>query len=473
VLEVDNLVFTALTPHPPIIISEVGGEERDKAKKTCQAMEVWAQMVKDKVPDTIVLVSPHGTVYQDAITLNEEGQVAGNLAQFGASQVRLSYATDLELASAIKQMSGRHNVPVVGMDKCLAQKYGAKLELDHGALVPLYYLDSIGVRCQLVSVTMGLLPFEELYAFGLAVQQAARLLDKRVVVIASGDLSHRLTPDAPAGYSPEGKLFDDFLVQALQEFKVEDILNVNQELGEKAGECGLRPIIMMLGALDGMDVEARVLSYEEPFGVGYLVAGFTPLGLNPERELHKQLLEQRAAQLKQRRAGESEAVRLARETLEHYVVKGQPWPSRGEERPPAGLEGRAGVFVSIKKHGQLRGCIGTTAPTQGSIIAEIRQNAISAGTRDPRFWPIEEDELADLVYSVDVLREPEDIDGLGQLDPQKYGVIVSSGNKSGLLLPMLEGVDTVEAQVAIAKQKAGLQPEQPCQLQRFEVVRYH
>jgi AmmeMemoRadiSam system protein A len=230
---------------------------------------------------------------------------------------------------------------------------------------------------------------------------------------------------------------------------------------------------MMLGALDGMDVEARVLSYEEPFGVGYLVAGFTPLGLNPERELHKQLLEQRAAQLKQRRAGESEAVRLARETLEHYVVKGQPWPSRGEERPPAGLEGRAGVFVSIKKHGQLRGCIGTTAPTQGSIIAEIRQNAISAGTRDPRFWPIEEDELADLVYSVDVLREPEDIDGLGQLDPQKYGVIVSSGNKSGLLLPMLEGVDTVEAQVAIAKQKAGLQPEQPCQLQRFEVVRYH
>lgn len=469
----DNLVFTGIAPHPPIIVPEVGGKEREKAKATCKAMEEWAQLVKDKLPDSIVLVSPHGTVFQDAITINEEQEVSGSLAQFGALQVKLSFSTDVELAAAIRQMSGRHNVPVVGLDKALAKKHGARQDLDHGALVPLYYLDTAGVRCQLVSVSMGLLPFEDLYAFGLAVQQAARLLDKRVVMVASGDLSHRLTPEAPAGYSPEGRKFDDLLVQAVREFKVEDILEIDRELGENAGECGLRPIIMMLGALDGMDVESRVLSYEGPFGVGYLVAGFTPQGLNPEQELLRKLLDKRGARVKERRARESEPVSIARESLEHYIIHGEPLFAREGEQPPAGLAGRAGVFVSIKRHGQLRGCIGTTAPTQADILAEIRHNAISAGTRDPRFWPVEEAELADLVYSVDILKEPEAIDGMEQLDTQKYGVIVRSGNKAGLLLPNLEGVDTVEEQVAIAKQKAGIGPDEPCRLERFEVVRYH
>lgn len=469
----DNLVFTGIAPHPPIIIPEVGGKEREAAKATYTAMEVWAQMVKDKVPDTIVLVSPHGTVFQDAITINEEREISGDLSQFGAAQVKLSYSTDLELATAIKQMAGRHNVPTVGMDKSLAGKHGVRQELDHGAMVPLYFLDRAAVRCQLVSVTMGLLPFEELYAFGLAVQQAARLLDKRVVMVASGDLSHRLTPEAPAGYRAEGKIFDELLVQAVREFKVEDILELDEELKEKAGECGLRPIIMMLGALDGMDVESRVLSYEGPFGVGYLVAGFTPRGLSPERELLRKMQTKREAMVRERRAGESDPVRIARESLEHYIIQGQPLPAREGATPPVGLEGRAGVFVSIKKHGQLRGCIGTTAPTQASIVEEIKQNAISAGTGDPRFWPVEEEELEDLVYSVDVLMEPESIDGLELLDPKKYGVIVSSGNKAGLLLPNLEGIDTAEEQVSIAKQKAGLKQEEPCRLKRFEVVRYH
>ena len=132
----------------------------------------------------------------------------------------------------------------------------------------------------------------------------------------------------------------------------------------------------------------------------------------------------------------------------------------------------AGVFVSLKKKGRLRGCIGTVFPQQGNIIEETIHNAISAGHRDPRFHPVRDEELDDLDISVDVLRASEPVDGKEDLDPERYGVIVRSGRKQGLLLPNLEGVDTVEEQVDIARQKAGISPGEPLELERFEVVRY-
>lgn len=139
---------------------------------------------------------------------------------------------------------------------------------------------------------------------------------------------------------------------------------------------------------------------------------------------------------------------------------------------PPELSGRAGVFVSLKKQGQLRGCIGTFLPTQSNIAAEIIHNAIGAGTGDPRFWPANPEEVAELTVSVDVLSEPEKINSLKDLDPRRYGVIVAKEQRRGLLLPDLEGVDTVEEQVAIARQKAGIRPEDPVELYRFYVTRY-
>lgn len=162
---------------------------------------------------------------------------------------------------------------------------------------------------------------------------------------------------------------------------------------------------------------------------------------------------------------------LARQTLETYIRTGKRI-SVPEGLPHEMLEGRAGVFVSLKKHGQLRGCIGTIAPTCSCIAEEIIQNAISAGTEDPRFSPVRENELDDLIYSVDVLSEPEPIKDTSQLDVVRYGVIVTSGYKRGLLLPNLEGVDTVEQQVEIAMQKAGIRKGESYSLERFEVVRH-
>ena len=135
-------------------------------------------------------------------------------------------------------------------------------------------------------------------------------------------------------------------------------------------------------------------------------------------------------------------------------------------------DNRAGVFVSLKLDGNLRGCIGTISPTTQSIADEIIQNAISAGTEDPRFPPVSEEELKRLIYSVDILGCAEKIKSTDELNPEKYGVIVSVGHKRGLLLPNLEGIDTAEEQVSIALKKAGISPAENYRLERFEVVRH-
>lgn len=133
---------------------------------------------------------------------------------------------------------------------------------------------------------------------------------------------------------------------------------------------------------------------------------------------------------------------------------------------------KAGVFVSIKKKGELRGCIGTIYPTKNNVVEEIISNAISSSTRDPRFFPVEREELKLLTYSVDILSEPEKIEKMSRLNPKKYGVVVKSGHKTGLLLPDLEGVDTPEMQVNIAKSKAGIFPDEEFEIYRFTVTRY-
>ena len=240
---------------------------------------------------------------------------------------------------------------------------------------------------------------------------------------------------------------------------------------EAAAECGQKSFIIMAGAFDGCKVKSEKLSYEGPFGVGYGVCSFRNEGRDDERcflEKYKGIHNEKMSGIKK---DEDEYVRLARESLESYIknkkkIEVPDGASRGL------TERRAGAFVSLKKDGNLRGCIGTIGPTKDSLALEIIENAISAAVRDPRFQPVREDELQDLVYSVDVLSEPEDIESEDELDVKKYGVIVTARGKRGLLLPNLEGVDTVRDQINIAKQKAGIEEYEPVEMQRFQVVRH-
>jgi AmmeMemoRadiSam system protein A len=164
-------------------------------------------------------------------------------------------------------------------------------------------------------------------------------------------------------------------------------------------------------------------------------------------------------------------VELAKKSIETYIREGKTLEPPGS--PPPDMSGKAGVFVCIKKHGELRGCIGTFTPACDSIARETIMNAVSAATKDPRFPPVRENELNDLSYSVDILTCPEKVGGIGDLNPKRYGVIVQSGYRRGLLLPDLEGVDTAEHQIRIAGLKAGISPGEDIEISRFEVRRYN
>jgi len=165
-------------------------------------------------------------------------------------------------------------------------------------------------------------------------------------------------------------------------------------------------------------------------------------------------------------------VKLAKNTVELYIREGKVLQMREEDLTPE-MKEQAGVFVCLKVRGILRGCIGSFQPTESDVAHEVVQNAVSAATQDPRFQMVRINELDTLEYSVDVLTPPERIHDSRELDPRRYGVIVRSGGRRGLLLPDLEGVDTVEYQISIAMQKAGIPPGTPVELSRFEVKRYH
>lgn len=464
-----RIVFCGVAPHPPIVLPEVGGEESGKVSGTFQAMARFAEDLAKSGAEVVIIISPHGSVFRDGVAINSSEVLSGNLRQFRAD-LEFEYNNDMDLIQEIIKQAGKHGITAVELDDALAQEYGVSLKLDHGVTVPMYFLDKAGIDMPMVSIAMGLLPFEELYAFGAAIKDAVMGLDRKVALIASGDMSHRLTPDAPAGFSEQGAVFDRAIIELLQTKNFKGIINIDQGMAEEAGECGLRTIIMMLGATDGQETEVEVLSYEGPFGVGYMVAEvISQKEIKPS--LLKELFDERKEKIKERRAGESILVSLARQALETYVRDGRKIIPDLVEEPL--LREKAGVFVSIKKHGQLRGCIGTILPTRDNIAGEIVNNAISAGTGDPRFDEVEPEELDDLVYSVDVLKAPEPINSIDKLDVKRYGVIVRSGRRSGLLLPNLEGINSVEEQLAVARQKAGIGPNESVEMERFEVVRYH
>ncbi|MCK8824382.1 AmmeMemoRadiSam system protein A [Fuchsiella alkaliacetigena] len=467
-----GLKFAGLSPHPPLLVPEIGGRRLKEIQDTQLAMQSFAKQVAQVEPDLVITISPHGPVFSDAISILNISQLKGDFAQFGFPDLELSYDLAEDVIEDIVRFAKEEEITVARIDKASTNKFNVSSKLDHGVLVPLYYLREAGVKeVPLLPLTMGMLPYTELYKFGKILQLLSEQWDYRIALIASGDLSHRLTADAPAGFSPQGKEFDQKIVEILKEDKVAEIFDLEQSLIEKAGECGLRPIVMMLGALDGLAVDNKFLAYEGPFGVGYAVASYRITGRDESRELLDQLLAGQNLQLRQQRATESVLVKLARKTVEEYALNKEIIEAPESLTPE--MEKEAGVFVSIKKNGQLRGCIGTTEATEENVAQEIIRNALNAAFKDPRFPKVDANELAELTYSVDVLGEAEKVEDIEELDPQKYGVIIKKGSKRGLLLPRLDGVDSVEKQLEIAKRKAGLAPqEEDIEIMRFEVKRY-
>ncbi|MBP3265271.1 MAG: AmmeMemoRadiSam system protein A, partial [Acidaminococcaceae bacterium] len=346
--------------------------------------------------------------------------------------------------------------------------------LDHGTMVPMYFLAKYCKTCKIVRLALSGFSLKEHYRVGMLIAETADKLGRKIAWIASGDLSHKLTKEGPYGFNPAGPQYDKKIMEVMGSGNFADLFSFKDDFLEEAAECGHRSFVLMAGAFDGLAVESRKLSYEGPFGVGYGVTLFRPAGPDDSRHFLEAYDIIRNKMKADRLAKEDEYVKLAREVIEHYVKTNGGYLRTPRHIIPEMTAQKAGVFVSLKIRGVLRGCIGTIGPMYDNVAEEIRHNAISACSRDPRFTPVMPDELEELEYSVDVLGPMEPISSPSQLDVKRYGVLVTKGSRSGLLLPNLPGVDTIEQQVDIAKQKAGIRPEENgCELQRFEVVRHY
>ena len=444
------LLAAYAVPHPPLIVPAVGRGQEAAIADTIAAYREVARRVAAHRPDLIVITSPHAPLYRDGFFIADTPEETGSLAAFGQPGESVTTRTDLPFAKDVATRLHRRGIPSAGAPASMA-------DIDHATFVPLHFLEETVDLGSVAVVRMGLSGLSEAdHRFlGRAIAEAARSLNRRCVLVASGDVSHKLKEDGPYGFAPEGP-----------------------------AECGLRSFQIMAGALEatGEPFASELLSYEGPFGVGYAVAAFEieDAPESTEEEAASEIVREEDREISGTpgsspawppHPGDDPIVALARASVESIVAQGTVFPLPADA--PEELTGRrAGAFVSLHEHGQLRGCIGTIAPVRKSLAEEIIRNGVAAATEDPRFAPVRPEELPHLEYSVDVLGEPEAVDNLEQLDPARYGVIVTRGHQRGLLLPDLEGVDTVFDQIAIAKQKSGIRPDEQVHLERFEVVRH-
>ena len=436
------LVFSGIAPHPPIMVPEVGRESIAEVRHSIKAMAQLTERLIASSAETVILISPHAPLEIDAFVAYEGPSVYGDFANFHAPEASVSASVDVELLEAITACAANENYRVSTLPDT---------DLDHGTAVPLYFLLRNGWQGKVVALGYSYLSNDDHLRFGRCVTSAVDSIGRPVAFIASGDLSHRLTPHAPAGFNPNAHVFDERVVAALHANDPRAIVDLDYNLRKIAGECGYRSMLVAIGASSGLPVACEVMNYEAPFGVGYLVA---------------QLINQRAE------AKVDDLPALAREAVETFIRTGEivePPLDAGEL-----LAARAPCFVSLKTlDGELRGCIGTIEPAKDTLAREIIGNAISAAMNDPRFDPVSEDELPNLRYSVDVLRPAEET-VFEKLEPAEFGVIVEdeSGLRRGLLLPDIPGVDTAAQQVDIATRKAGIPRGTPVKLWRFKVDRF-
>lgn len=436
------LVFSGIAPHPPIMVPEVGRESVSDVVHSIHAMAELARRVIESGAETIVLISPHAPLEADSFVAYDGPEVFADFSRFNAPEAYFMAKVDEELLDAIRDAAASQQFEVLML---------AEQDLDHGTAVPLYFLFRNGWNGKVVTLGYSYLSNEDHVRFGSCIKQAVDQLGRRVAFIASGDLSHRLRPSAPAGYNPDAHYFDEQVVAALRANTPQQITEIDYNLRRLAGECGYRSMLVALGACAELPLSCEVLSYEAPFGVGYLVAQLTN---QPDDSDYL------------------DPPTLARRAVETFIRSGQILDpveaTRGLLRTPAPC------FVSLKTlDGELRGCIGTIEPSRDTLAHEIVANSISAAMNDPRFDPVRVDELSNLRYSVDVLFPPEKAE-MSELDPSVFGVIVEdqNGARRGLLLPDIPGITDSAQQVEIAARKAGIAAGEPVSLWRFKVERF-
>ena len=445
------IVGAVLMPHAPILVPNVGRHGGRAAAASWQAMCAAAAAVMKLAPETVIVISPHSPRRPGAFGLWAGDRLGDSFAQFNAPHTQVDLPNDQRLIKAIVAAA-----PSVGVDTWLIQDP----RLDHGALVPLWFLAQAGWAGPTVVVSLNYPDEGGLTNMGQAIRSAANTLHRRVAIVASGDMSHCLAPDAPGGFHPDAHLFDQTFIRLIRSGAYQDLGNINAELWEHAAEDAVDSTVVATAAADGNANGHNVLSYEAPFGVGYGVAIlFARPAVAESPDAAAQMLDSRDGHRLPGLARRAAATAL----------------DGSFEFPPAAsgeyLNLQRGVFVTVHQaNGELRGCVGTIVPACSNLVTETWRNARLAALHDDRFAPVSSEEMGGLCFEVSVLHPPEKVATAAELDPHRYGVIVSTDDgRRGLLLPGIKQIKTPEQQLRSARAKASICPHEPVAIQRFEV----
>lgn len=480
-----SIIAGYLLPHAPVFIDKVGGGQTEQVQNTINAYRQVAKEIEQMHPDLIIIISPHGPIFSDAIALYDLDQYHGDMKRFGEYSLKFEAHKDKAFIDKLLEESRKNDGYFYPLTNSQFVKFQHAPVLDHGVTVPLYFLSEHIKAVNLVALSYGSLSYLELLRNGEIIKKVADESQDKIVVIASGDMSHALSSKGPYQYHEDGPWFDQLMRASIEKQQPYNVFTEDESRINNASECGLRSYAIMMGAFNRCSLNCKVYNYEGPFGVGYLIAGFKYDGKTEEDQIVR-ISHKMHETVSIQRQNAHLFVKIAREMIETYVKEkvAAKWQVSNQELLLNGkkfdigdylsiLNEKHGTFVSIKKHGVLRGCIGTIAPTQKTTLEEILQNAISACSRDYRFDPIDIKELDYLTISVDVLSNLRKVDNRDVLDPAKYGVVVYSKGRKGVLLPNLEGVNTIEEQLQISTNKGGFTVEEIDRIDCFTVERFY
>jgi AmmeMemoRadiSam system protein A len=431
--------------HAPIVIPAIAAARQAAAcSATTEAMRKTARALLAHEPTLIVLISPHAPRRARSFGLTFDEALHGDFARFGQPQLTLRVAGAPEQAQDIARHAAAAQVPTHPLTGSA---------LDHGSLVPLFFLHEAGYRGRVVIASLPYPGADLESAFGQALHAAAQASRQRWAVLASGDMSHRLSRDAPAGFEPRAHEFDRGFARALRHGDLRAALAPDPDLQELAAEDVVQSTAVAAAAVQYAAHGMQVFSYEAPFGVGYLEALLFSQGA-------------RVAQHLDVAAPPDALAEIAFAAIDHALRAAPYCPP---PLAPPWDEPRA-VFVTLRSPGgELRGCIGRTEPMAQSLADEVADCAVGAATRDLRMEAVRPEELTDLRIEVSVLHPPIPVDERDQLDPKRDGVVVELGRRRGVLLPDVEGVESVAQQIQIALRKAGIAEQSPYTLSSFRV----
>ncbi len=257
------IVFSSFLPHPPLLNPEIGKENLVKLKKTVEAYKHLEGELYNSKPDIIIIISPHGKLHKEAFTINQQPELKVNFKEFGDLITEKTFLNELGLGYRIKE-SIETSLPII----LIAE------DLDYGSSIPLLQLTKHLPKIKVLPIGYSNLSNEEHIKFGEIIKEEINKSKKRIALIASGDLSHKLHEDSPIGYSQRGQEFDQTIIKLIREKKIEELINFDEELRKEVGECGFKSLLILLGIMKNINYEPEKLSYEAPFGIGYLVENF-------------------------------------------------------------------------------------------------------------------------------------------------------------------------------------------------------